>query len=76
VEGWFSKLTKKALLRGSFRHVASLKRAIEEYAQVSNEKAQPFVWTKDAETILRKVRKIQRLSVAAHYGSFQATLPA
>ncbi len=66
VEGWFSKLTRKALLRGSFRNVASLKRAIEEYAEVSNERAQPFVWTKDAETILRKVRKIQRLSVTAH----------
>ncbi len=35
-------------------------------AQVSNERAQPFVWTKDAESILRKVRKIQRLSVTAH----------
>lgn len=66
VEGWFSKLTRKALLRGSFRNVPSLKRAIEEYVQVSNERAQPFVWTKDAETILRKVRKIQRLSVTVH----------
>ncbi len=29
-------------------------------------RAIPFVWTKDAESILRKVRKIQRLSVTAH----------
>ena len=65
-EGWFSKLTKRALVRGSLRNVAALKRAIEEYAKVSNGRAQPFVWTKDAETILRKVRKIQRLSVTAH----------
>lgn len=69
VEGWFSKLTRKALLRGSFRNVACLKRAIEEWAEASNERAQPFVWTKHAETILRKVRKIQRLSVTAHYPS-------
>ncbi|MGA8543336.1 MAG: IS630 family transposase, partial [Thermoplasmata archaeon] len=66
VEGWFSKLTRKALLRGSFRNVTALKRAIEEYTEISNERAQPFVWTKDAETIMRKVRKIQRLSVTAH----------
>lgn len=65
VEGWFSKLTKRALVRGSFRNVAALKGAIEEYAKVSHGRAQPFVWTKDAETILRKVRKIQRLSVTA-----------
>lgn len=66
VEGWISEFTKKALLRGSFRHVASLKRAIEEYAQVSDERAHPFVWTKDAESILRRVPKIQRLPITAH----------
>ncbi len=65
VDGWFSPLTGKALLRGSFRHVAALTRAIEEYVEVRHERAQPFVWTKDAETILQMVRKIQRLSVTA-----------
>jgi transposase len=66
VEGWFSKLTKKALARGSFRNVSALKRAVEEYVKVSNGRAQPFVWTKDAATILRKVRKMQRLLVTAN----------
>ncbi|MGI0133274.1 MAG: transposase [Thermoplasmata archaeon] len=66
VEGWFSKLTRKALLRGSFRNVGSLKRAIEEVAEVSNERAQPFVGTQDVETIPRKVPKIPRRSVRAH----------
>ena len=65
VEGWFSQATGEALLRGSFRNVAALTRAIEEDVEVSHERAQPFVWTKDDETILRMVRKIQRLSVTA-----------
>jgi hypothetical protein len=64
--GCFSKLTRKALLRGSFRNVSVLKRAVEEDAQGSDDRAQPFVWPKDAETILRKAPKIQRLSVTAH----------
>lgn len=66
VGGWFSKFTRKALVRGSFRNVPALKRAIEEHVQVRNERAQPFGWTKDAETNLRKVRKTQRPSVAVN----------
>ncbi len=66
VDGWFSPLTGKALLRGSFRNVASLTRAVEEYVEVRHERAQPLVWTQDAETILGRVRKIQRLSVTVH----------
>jgi transposase len=66
VEGWFSKLTKKGLSRGSFRNVLELQRAIREFVESSNERASPFVWTKSSEEILRKVRKIQRLSVTPH----------
>ena len=66
VEGWFSPLARKALLRGSFRIVAVLTRAVEEYVEVRHERAQPLVWTKDAETILGRVRKIQRLSDTVH----------
>lgn len=66
VEGWFSKLTKKRLQRGSFRSVRELTRAVKEYVAVHNETAMPFVWTKGTDEIMRKVRKIQRLSVTAH----------
>ncbi|MGI0140451.1 MAG: IS630 family transposase [Thermoplasmata archaeon] len=66
VEGWFSKLTNKALKRGSFSSVGDLERAVREYVAVHNEVAMPFVWTKSSDEILRKVRKIQRLSVTAH----------
>jgi transposase len=66
VEGWFSKLEKKRLRRGSFRSVPELIRAVREYVAVHNESAMPFTWTKSTDEILRKVRKIQQLSVTAH----------
>lgn len=66
VEGWFSKLEKKALRRGSFRSVVALTRAVREYVEVRNKEALPFMWTKSTDEVLRKVRKIQQLSVTAH----------
>jgi transposase len=66
VEGWFSKLEKKALHRGSFRSVPHLIRAVKEYVEVHNEDAMPFTWTKGTDEILRKVRKIKQLSETAH----------
>ncbi len=66
VEGWFSKLTTKALKRGSFASVAELKTAVREYVAAHNQVAMPFIWTKSPDEILRKVRKIKQLSVTAH----------
>ena len=59
VEGWLSQLQKKALARGSFHSVAELRVAIEEFVLTSNGHAKPWVWTKDAQTLLRKVRKVK-----------------
>jgi hypothetical protein len=59
-------LTKKRLRRGSFANVPALKRAIKEFIESHNSHAKPFVWTKDADQILRKVRKIQHLLVTGH----------
>jgi transposase len=66
VEGWFSKLTRKAVRRGSFESVGALKLAVQEYVKAHNHGAQPYVWTKGADEILRKIRKIKRLSVTGH----------
>jgi transposase len=66
VEGWFSKLERKALERGSFRSVPALQRAVREYLTNHNKEAFPLIWTRSADEILRKVRKIQRLSVTVH----------
>jgi len=66
VESWLSNLTNKRLRRGSFASVPALKNAINEFIEAHNSHAKPFVWTKDADQILRKVRKIQHLSVTGH----------
>jgi len=66
VESWLSNLTNKRLRRGSFASVPALKKAINEFIEAHNSHAKPFVWTKDADQILRKVRKIQHLSVTGH----------
>jgi len=66
VESWLSNLTNKRLRRGSFASVPALKRAIKEFIEAHNSHAKPFVWTKDADEILHKVRKIQHLLVTGH----------
>jgi hypothetical protein len=50
---------RKALERGSFRSVPELKQAILDYVAVSNGHASPWVWTKSADEILRKIRKLR-----------------
>ena len=66
VEGWFSKLTRKPLKRGSFASVPELTRAIREYVAVHNKMAFPFLWTKTPNEILRKVDKIPHPAVTTH----------
>jgi transposase len=57
VERFFAEITRKRIRRGSFRSVEELERAIEDYLRIHNQKPEPFVWTKDADLILRKVQK-------------------
>ncbi len=64
--GWFSKLTGKAIKRGSFRSITELKQAIEKYVNTSNDEAKPWVWTKDAKAIMKKMKITQKTSVTWH----------
>ena len=50
VEIWFSILTKQQVRRGVYHDVPELIAAIETFIEGYNERAQPFVWTKTAET--------------------------
>ena len=59
VESWLGQLQQKALTRGSFKSVAYLKKAILAFAESYKERAGAFVWTKNAQEILRKVRKLK-----------------
>jgi len=57
VERFFAEITERRIRRGTFRSVEELERAIEEYLKAHNVHPRPFVWTKDADLILRKVQK-------------------
>jgi transposase len=66
VERWFAEITRKRIRRGTFRSVASLVHAINDYVRQSNANARPFIWTAEAETIIHKVRKYKRTSDTGH----------
>jgi transposase len=58
VERFFAEITERRIRRGAFRGVDELERAIEDYLRTHNLDPRPFVWTKDADLILRKVQKV------------------
>ena len=66
IERWFAEITRKRIRRGTFRSVAELIRAIEDYVTHHNRHAEPFVWTATAATILRKVRHCKEALETAH----------
>lgn len=55
VERFFSEITTKRIRRGIFRSVLELIQAIDEYLELYNVKAKPFVWTKTADKIIKKL---------------------
>ena len=57
VERFFANITAKQIRRGVFRSVDELEAAIGDYIAQNNTAPKPFVWTKSAETILKKVRR-------------------
>jgi transposase len=57
VERWFREITDKRLRRGTFRSVAELVHAIQEYLDHNNNHAKPLIWTKQAAPLLEKVRR-------------------
>lgn len=57
IEGWFSVLTRKALINASFTSVGQLEDAIDVWASHWNDDPQPFVWTKTVDDIITKVKR-------------------
>ncbi|MDE3114801.1 MAG: IS630 family transposase [Pseudomonadota bacterium] len=55
VENFFSKITRRRIRRGVFRSIVDLQSAIKRYLEEYNVDPKPFVWTKSADTILRKL---------------------
>ena len=66
VERWFGEITKKRIRRGTFRSVKDLIAAITEYLRTYNEAPTRFVWTKDADMILGKIRRCKEALGTAH----------
>lgn len=66
VERFFAEITDKRIRRGTFRSVRELQRAIAAFVTEHNKNAKPFVWTKSAATILRKINKCHATYGSAH----------
>lgn len=57
VERFFGLLTEKQLKRGVFTSVKELEASIMNFIRHHNKNKKPFVWTKSAEEILKKVER-------------------
>ena len=57
VEIFFGIITKQAIRRGTFDSVQDLKRALRNYIDGWNDRCRPFIWTKDADTILARAKR-------------------
>lgn len=66
VERFFSELTERQLRRLAVTSVAELKDAIDAYILNRNEDPSPFLWTKSAKQIIRKIQRGLRTLEAAH----------
>lgn len=58
VERFFAQITERRIRRAAFHSVTELEHAINEYLRAHNQEPRPFVWTKNADVILNKVRKL------------------
>ncbi len=64
VERFFAEITQRRIRRGTFKSVADLTRAINDYVRSRNRNPRPFVWTATASEIIRKVQRSRSISEA------------
>jgi hypothetical protein len=57
IEIFFGIITRQAIRRGTFTSVKDLIGAIGNFIDGSNERCQPFVWTKTPDEILTKANR-------------------
>jgi transposase len=57
VETWFSLLNSRAIRRGAFKNVHSLRDAIQRFLDAWNDAAHPFKWVKTADDIMAKAKR-------------------
>ncbi len=66
VERFFSEITTKQIRRGVFRSTKELEKTIMDFLRKHNENPKIFAWTKDADTILAKVKKCKEVLRTGH----------
>jgi transposase len=66
VERWFALLTERQLRRGSHLSVVQLRKAIEQFLEVTNEAPKPFIWTATADQILGRIARFAQRTLRAH----------
>lgn len=66
VERWFGLLTTRQLRRGSHLSVIQLRKAIEEFLEVTNDNPKPFIWTATADEILGRIARFAQRTLQAH----------
>jgi transposase len=55
-EIFFGIITRQSIRRGSFRSVRELTGAIGAFIDAYNDRCKPFIWTKDADQLLAKIK--------------------
>ena len=66
VEGFFAKLAKRRLKRGTFRSVVGLQIAINRFVAETNHDPKPFTWTADPDKIIAAVRRGHQVLDSIH----------
>ena len=68
IERFFALLSEKQIKRGVHRSTQHLERDIRAFIEANNAAPKPFIWTKGADTIIRKYERAKRnlISRAAH----------
>jgi transposase len=58
VERFFGEITEKRIRRGVFKSVRELEQSIDDYLRTHNQNPKPFIWTKTADEIFRKIARL------------------
>lgn len=78
VERLFAEPTGKRPRRGVFRSIVELQTTIDRYLRDRNRAPKPFIWTKGADTIIRKYERARGSlsSRAGHWALFRSVQAA
>ena len=57
VEGFFARLTRRRLKRGTFHSLVSLQQAINRFIAHHNQQPRPFVWKADPKVIIAAAKR-------------------